>query len=391
MRFLMVISAYPPHKNAGMEQGCRRLSEALARRGHSVIVLTQTGNAPPSVREEAENLKICRVIQPIALGPLWGVTYMTQLRRWGARLAAEWDFCLCHKLYLHSAVFQSLCKNLGKIYCNRLANTGAFSDIEFLRQHKGGALLLRKSLEADGFFCLSKISRGELIREGVAEEKIHPYRNFVDLDKFSPSRERLENREFLYLGRFHEQKNLPLLLESFARLWRSHPEVRLRLVGKGPEDNYIRTLVRQSPASEAIRVDDWTDDPVSAYRNAWAVVTASNAEGLSNVLVEALACGVPVITSDVSGAREALDPDGRIPEIIDAGTPMESTGGYVYTPGDGDALVEAMKQIAISGEHRDELGIKARQQATETFSEDRTVEEFLRGAQAIVDSRKPVR
>ncbi|MCC5875572.1 MAG: glycosyltransferase family 4 protein [Candidatus Sumerlaeia bacterium] len=387
----MVISAYPPHKSAGMEQGCRRLSEALARRGHSVIVLTQAGNDRPSIKEEVDNLKVYRVVQPIALGPLWGVTYMTQMRRWGSRLASEWDVCLCHKLYLHSAVFQSLCRSLGKIYCNRLANTGAFSDIEFLRQHKGGALLLNKALDADGFFCLSRVSREELLREKVAAEKIHPCRNFVDLGKFSPAEERPAEKEFLYLGRFHEQKNLPLLLEAFAALRESHPEVRLRLVGKGPEDNYIRTLVRQSPACDAIRVDEWTDDPVTAYRSAWAVVTASNAEGLSNVLVESLACGAPVITSDVSGAREALDPGGKLPVKIPAGTAIQGTGGYVYTPGDKEALIQAMSRLATDGDHRDELGRQAREQAVNVFSEERTVEEFLAGAQAIVDSRKPSR
>lgn len=311
LRFLMVISAYPPQKNAGMEQGCRRLSRALARRGHQVTVLTQTGGAPARVEEEEPNLKVCRVVEPIALGPLWGVTYMTQMRRWGARLAGEWDFCLCHKLYLHSAAFQSLCRNMGRIYTNLLVNTAPFGDIGFLRQHKGGALLLRKALDADGFFTLSDQSRSELLDEGVSAGKLFPYRYFADLSRFAPAAEEPKDREFLFIGRFHEQKNLPLLLEAFADLWSLHPGARLRLVGKGPEDNYIRTLARESPAAEAIRIEEWTDDPVKAYHDAWAVVSSSNSEGLSNVMVEAISCGVPVITTDVSGARDALDPGGR--------------------------------------------------------------------------------
>lgn len=392
LRFLMVISAYPPHKNAGMEQGCKRLSEALARRGHQVIVLTQAGNVAPSINEETPNLKVYRVVQPIALGPLWGITYMTQLRRWGARLANEWDFCLCHKLYLHSAAFQSLCRNHGKIYSNLLVNAGMFSDIQFLREHKGGNLLLRRALDADAHFALSQQSRRELISEGVKPGLIFPYRYFVDLDRFSPGEEADPvSGEFLFLGRFHEQKNLPLLIEAFSTLWEHHKDARLRLVGTGPEDNYIRTLARESPAAEAITVEGWTDNPIAAYRRAWAVVSSSNAEGLSNVMVETLACGTPTITTDVSGARDALDGDNNAPEKLEAGTTFEGTGGMIVPMGDKAGLIRAMELLLTNHDRRQQMARDARRLAVERFSEERCVEEFLSGAEGIMAARKPRR
>jgi len=224
---------------------------------------------------------------------------------------------------------------------------------------------------------------------GVSHDKIHSMRNFADLSRFVPPEHHPANREFLYIGRFHEQKNLPLLIEAFADLWGLHPEARLRLVGKGPEDNYVRTLARESPAAEAIRVDEWTDDPVKAYHDAWAVVSSSNSEGLSNVMVEALACGVPMITTDVSGARESLDPAGEAPAALPGGTVARVRAGMIVPQGDRAALTAAMEQLLTSPDLRGEIARDARSHAEDAFSEERCVDQFLEGARRIYDERKP--
>ena len=106
-RLLMIVSGYPPAKKAGMERGCQRLAEALARRGHEVAVLTQWAKGLAPQEEPMENLRIERRLRPLALGPLWGATYMLQVGREMRRLAGEWDVCVCHKLDLHSQTSHS--------------------------------------------------------------------------------------------------------------------------------------------------------------------------------------------------------------------------------------------------------------------------------------------
>jgi len=81
----MVSAGYPPVARAGLEYGCQRLSVALVRRGHRVIVLTSTAPGLPRRRDE-DGVEVLRLLSPIPFGPLWGWTYRWQVRRWLRRL-----------------------------------------------------------------------------------------------------------------------------------------------------------------------------------------------------------------------------------------------------------------------------------------------------------------
>lgn len=380
MRFLMIVSGYPPAKKAGMESGCKRLAEALVNRGHSVIVLTINSKDLPEFREE-NGVQVYRAIKPLAIGPLWGITYMRDVARWMRKLADQWDFCVCHQLYLHSVVAREICQEYGRVYTNLLVVSGAMSEIQHLRTRKFGERLLRRALDAHGFFCLSESVRRELLDAGVLAEKLHDFRYLVDTDAFFPEGEPT-TREFLYLGRFHEQKNLPLLIRAFTIASEQHPELTLRIIGKGPAEGDLHAAIGSSPAKDRIRIEAWTDDPISAYRRAWVNVTASNAEGLSNVLLESLACGTPVITTDVSGAREALDPEGVAPSPIPGGEIFVGEGGMITPIGDAVALAAAISRLSTPP-CREELSTKARRRAIEGFSEGVVAEHFLSRANAI--------
>lgn len=384
LRFVMIVSGYPPMKTAGMERGCERLAVALARRGHKVSVITQAARDLLPRETTATGVTVYRVIKPIALGPLWGVTYMAQVRRWLKRLAADYDFCLCHKLDLHSPVANSVCRKFGKASAHLLVNAGEFSDLGRLRSHKGGARLLEKALAANGFFALSRSSTEELLNAKVPRERILPYRYFVDTEAFAPDSE-VAPEGFLFLGRFHEQKNIPLLLKAFTRLHRETPEMRLALVGDGPEAAKIKQLVENSSAKSSIVMHPWAKNPVAAYRRAAAVVLPSRSEGLSNVMIEAMACGTPVIATDVSGAREALDPANQAPVKIGPGKLFHGSGGIIVPPGDEEALLAAMKEVVHDPKLRSRMGLEARRNAVERFSEKPAVEMFLEGAELIYE------
>src|SRR5690606_10384011 len=109
-----------------------------------------------------------------------------------------------------------------------------------------------------------------------------------------------------------------------------------------------------------------------------AVVTASNAEGLSNVLVETLACGTVAITTDVSGARDALDPDCAMPDPIPSGQFAEGLGGLVVPIGDRDALARGMEAVLVDAEMRRRLARAARARAESAYSAAACTADFLR-------------
>lgn len=369
-------SGYPPAGTAGLERGCQRLARALVRRGFGATVLTLAVPDLPRRQQDEAGVTVLRVLRPWPVGPLWGASYMWQCARWLRRLRDHWDVVFCQQLYLHSAVAVPMARRFGKLSANLLVASDSYSDIDRLRRLRGGDRLTARALDADAQFALSRRSAGELLRAGVPSDRVFGYRYFVDTDAFAP-RGTASDAEFVFLGRFDPQKNLPLLIDAFERVFGVAPRARLRLVGRGPENDAIRRRAAASLAADAIAFEDWTSEPAAKYRHALAVVTASDAEGLSNVLIEAMACGAPVITTDVSGARDALDDDGTWPEPLPPGTVQAGTGGWLVNRGDADALATAMLDLLEHPTSRRVVGQRARQRACAHYTEDACVTEFL--------------
>lgn len=372
MRFLFIISNYPPRQCAGMEQAAQRLAEALGRRGHGVLVLTQRTVGLADVVVESTGVTVHRVLSPIVAGPLWGLSYMGQVRRWVRKLRDEWDTCVCRGIYLHSAAAIGVCRKLGKPMANMAATGGAMSDVKVLRQHRGGEFLVRKALRADGHYVLTAEIREELRAEGVPEDRLYGFRNFVDRGRFHPGGER-DPDLFLFLGRLDRQKNLPLLIDAFERVYTEHPAARLRIVGSGPEEGTVWTLIERSPASGAISLAGWTAAPEEEYRRAGVFVLPSDAEGLSNALLEAMACGMPCVCTDVSGAREALG---------------DEEGGLIVPAGDAVALAGTMGRMLGDAALRERLSAGGIERVTRLYGEEGCVGEFLAASESIIERHR---
>jgi glycosyltransferase involved in cell wall biosynthesis len=377
LAFVMVASGYPPKQRAGLEYGCQRLAEALVRRGHPVTVITsQVADLGQDLVERG--VRVLRVLKPLALGPLWGVSYRRQVRRWLGELLPGWDVVMCHQLYLHSYEANRLARANGRRSCHLLVAAQDYSDVTRFASIRGGPRLLRESVSlADGLFVLSGYSRRELEAIDAPRDRIHSYRYFIDTDVFTPDAAITPEPELLCLGRWHQQKNLPLLLDAFDRFSAAVPNVRLRIVGAGPEEAALRAGVKKLTASDRVTLEGWSSNPRELYRRAWAVVTSSDAEGLSNVLIEALACGTPVVTTDVSGAREALDLEDTGAHPVRAGAWLRGTGGLLVPMRDPAALAAAMTAIVETPGLRAQLSTEARARAVSTFSEDASVTRFL--------------
>ncbi len=374
--FLFIISGYPPRANGGMERHCQRMAEALGRRGHRVTILTQTSRGFPARRREAKGVEVCRVLRPLAFGPFWGLSYMVQVARWMWRLCARWDAALCYKLYLHSVVAGWVARQLRRPWGNRLANTGEWSDLRTLGEHRFGGWMVRQGLQADVQFALSCEGDRELIDAGVPAQRVYRYINFVDTKRFHAVQKARE-RVVLFVGRFVRQKNLPLLLRAFERVAEKHSDVRLRLVGDGELRNALETRSRRSRFADRIEILGWSNDPAGEYQRASVVVLPSHAEGMSNVMLEAMACGTPVVASDVSGVRDVLDSSKSMPTAMREGAFYEGQGGFVFNSGDGVALTRALDRLMGDGETWGRLSRLASRQIASRYDETNAVESFL--------------
>ncbi len=110
----------------------------------------------------------------------------------------------------------------------------------------------------------------------------------------------------LTMARLVTQKNLSLLVTAFAELAAVKAEALLVIVGKGDQEAYLRNLVKKLRLHERVVFLPWTDSPGLLLKEADIYALTSNWEGWARVLIEAMAAGVPVVTTDVGCAGEVL-------------------------------------------------------------------------------------
>lgn len=123
----------------------------------------------------------------------------------------------------------------------------------------------------------------------------------------------------LSVCRLSVEKDLPTLLQAFAEVHRERPTTRLILAGEGPDRVRLESMVRDLGLSDVVRLPGRTGQPLAWMRHAAVFVLASQYEGFGNVLVEALACGTPVVSTDCPvGPSEVLD-GGRLGSLVPVG------------------------------------------------------------------------
>lgn len=113
---------------------------------------------------------------------------------------------------------------------------------------------------------------------------------------------------FLYLGQWKTYKNVPVLIEAFAEVLRGRPDVQLVIAGHDPRHPEIPAAAASLPGGAVVFPGHVPEDAIAElYRSAAAVVIPSRAEGFGLPVLEGMACGVPVICSDLPVLREIAD------------------------------------------------------------------------------------
>lgn len=145
-------------------------------------------------------------------------------------------------------------------------------------------------------------------------------------------------RYILNAGRLTTQKNQALLLRSFALIAESEPDLQLVILGEGELESDLRQLADSLGLSGRVLMPGFQNNPYPWIRQAAAFVLSSEWEGLPTVLIEALALGVPVVSTDVpSGPAEILE-GGRLGRLVprnDAPALAAAMTAALGAPGDG--------------------------------------------------------
>jgi len=151
---------------------------------------------------------------------------------------------------------------------------------------------------------------------GVAPNKLVFIPNGVDIKKFSPGESKVkkkfkDNKLIVYFGRLHYQKNVDLLIRSFKLVKEKISDVKLIIIGSGIDFEKLKKM--SSEDKDIIMTGFVPDNELIDYlRGADVVVFPSRGENASFTIMEAMACELPVISSDTGNAKQILDNDRGI-------------------------------------------------------------------------------
>ncbi|MEM9755872.1 MAG: glycosyltransferase family 4 protein, partial [Pseudomonadota bacterium] len=158
----------------------------------------------------------------------------------------------------------------------------------------------------------------------------------------------------VFVGRLAPVKGLRVLMAALRRL--DAPDVRLTVVGDGPERAALQALA--APLGAAVRFTGYQsqEEVAQILATADAFVLPSFAEGVPVVLMEALAAGLPVIATRITG----------VPELVEDGV-----SGLLVTPGDPGALAAAIADLSARADRGRSLGAAGRKTVRAEFAIDR--------------------
>ena len=165
------------------------------------------------------------------------------------------------------------------------------------------------------------------------------------------------------VGRLHPQKNYPLLLSAMKTIRSSHPDVVLEIYGEGDERSELEELIGRWELGDFCKLMGRTRNVEAVLKEADLFVMSSDYEGMPNALIEALAIGVPCISSDCRTGPRSLIKEGQT--------------GLLFKVGDLDSLTEKMTWALQHPSEMNQMGKAAREDVLDTYRIENTLSSFL--------------
>jgi len=394
MKILQVVPYFhPAYAFGGPVKVVYQISKALVKNGHDVVVYTS------DAKDFGSRLNMCFIdkingIKVYRFRSL-SMTFVRKLKFFITPrmvLSARKEVKMFDIIHLHEyTTFQNIiihhyARKYGVPYI--LQPHGSLSRIDAWRRLKWfydvlfGYRLLR---DASKVIALSRVEANQYRCMGVPEEKIAIIPNGLDLSEFAnlPPKGAFkrkfgipeEKKIILYLGRIHKIKGIDFLIKAYAHLINDMHYKDVLLVIAGPDDGYLKEAKSLTSALGISKHVLFTgplygQDKLEAYVDSDVVVLPSRYETFPMTILEAYACGKPVIASKVGGLEDLI---------------INGETGLLFEAGNIKRLTRSIFNLINSDNIAKEMGLKSKNFVRENFTVEEVVERLKKVYQELLE------
>jgi glycosyltransferase involved in cell wall biosynthesis len=375
-RLCIVTHTFLPHVG-GIEKVVYEQSKRLRQKSFDPMVVTNRIDTPKSYVVDGIPVECYESLNTgFRLGIPYSIPTVTSLETF---LRAVQSSKIVHAHghpYLTSLLAAKLAKRYSKPFVLTQHNTfieydSIFNEIERVNDLTVGKQTLK---EADKIIAVSNATKDYVLTLGAKPDKVTVLHNGVDLVKFRPIEgKRQEMRKKLGIAqdavvaltvrRLVYKNGIDTLIDSANIAIKKNPRIVFVAVGKGPDSNSVKSKIEQLGIEKNFRLAGFvSDEDLPSYYNVADsfVLPSKSGEGLPLVALEAMACGLPVIATNVGGIKEVMIKDY----------------GKLVPPNEPQLLAKAVLEVASGADfssRRDEL----RAVAEERFGWDANVERLV--------------
>ena len=191
------------------------------------------------------------------------------------------------------------------------------------------------------------------------------HEHFIDFSTFRMTRQLSERANMIgYIGRMNFEKGFENFLDSIPPILESDNNMKILIVGDGPLKHMILKKISKAQMENNVIIKNWIphDDLPSVYNNLKLLIIPSHTEGLPNVLLEAMACGTPVLATPV----------GAIPDII-----KDGETGFIMKDNSPVCIAENIIRV-IEYQNLEKIAINAKKMVEIEFTLESTVKQWKR-------------
>ncbi len=344
----------------GTEKQALAVASQLVKKEVNVKIVTSRFEMKWPKYERIDNVEVIRLFSP-RVKCLGALIFLFCLA--GYLMKNRRHFSIIHTFQIGYTSSMSILLSifLKKPSILKLASSGWGGDVQRAKKTPLGKIFLFMAKRASRIIALSTTAKQELLKEKVNLSRISYIKNGVDLMKYDEieGKTKLRNKlgipdkkTIIYTGRLSSEKGVDFLIRGFSKLVKT-TDCQLIIIADGPEKETIIQLLDQSKLSKSVMLIPVVDEIASYLSAADLFVLPSRFEGLSNSLLEAMACGLPVISTGVGGSMDIIE---------------DGINGLLIEVDNDEQLMQAIVKIFTDSLLAANLGKNARQTVVEQYN-----------------------